>query len=55
MHNFYYFKSYSRLLYKAGEKKLAIEYMEKCALLLSSANKPINETIEKMRKDEEIK
>lgn len=50
----YYFKTYSRLFYKAGEKDLAIKYMEKCASLLNTTNKPINEKIEKMRKGEKI-
>lgn len=50
----YYLQTYSRLLYKAGEKDLAIQYMEKCASLLKSSNVSINETIEKMKKGEEI-
>ncbi|HEY5464669.1 MAG TPA: thioredoxin fold domain-containing protein [Hanamia sp.] len=50
----YYFQTFSRLLYKAGEKESAIKYMQKCALLLKAPNKSINETIEKMRKGEKI-
>lgn len=50
----YYLRTYSRLLYKAGEKDLAIRYIEKCASLLKSPDVSINETIEKMKKGEEI-
>lgn len=50
----YYIQTYSRLLYKAGEKELAIGYMDKCALLLKPTDTSIKETIEKMKNGEEI-
>ena len=50
----YYFKTYSRLLYKAGDKNLAVRYMEKCASLLKSPDVSINEAMEKMKTGEEI-
>lgn len=49
----YYFQTYSRLLYKAGEKNSAIKYMQKCSLLLKN-NKSINEVLKKMRKGEDM-
>jgi|GEM_PF-279308 thioredoxin-related protein len=50
----YYFQTYSLLLYKAEEKKSAMQYMEKCALLLKNSDESITELIEKMKKNEEI-
>lgn len=50
----YYLQTYSRLLYKAGEKDLAIKYLEECVLLLKSPNKSINGILEKMRNNETI-
>ena len=50
----YNLQTYSRLLYKSGDRELAIRYMEKCASLLKANDVSVNETIEKMKKGEEI-
>lgn len=50
----YYFKTYSRLLYKAGKKDLALKYIEKCASLFKTPDESINEIIKKIRKGEKI-
>ena len=50
----YYFQTYSLLLYKIGENKAALDYMEKCALLLKGSDESINELIGKMKKNEKI-
>lgn len=50
----YYFQTYSRLLYKAGEKDLALKYIQQCSSLLKTPDESIKVMIEKIRKSEKI-